>query len=89
MPDVSQPAAPSSEADYYVSPFVQLQLDALRHFNIDADNPPLKKQITDWLEKEAAARGIELSGRMLESLATSIRPPEAQKGGNKKQTEAA
>lgn len=87
-PDASPPAAPP-EVACYTSPFVRLQIDALKHFDIDPDNPPLKKTVTDWLEKEAAARGIELSGRMLESLATSIRPPEAQKGGNKKQTELA
>jgi len=86
-PPVTAPAAP--DAEHYTSPFVQLQLDAIKHFDMDAANPPLKKIVTDWLEREAAARGIELSGRMLESLATSIRPPEAQKGGNKKQHEPA
>lgn len=88
MPDNSPPAQ-ASEVACYTSPFVQLQIDALKHFDIDPDNPPLKKTVASWLQKEADARGIELSGRMLESLATSIRPLEAQKGGNKKQPEPA
>jgi len=88
MPNVVPPAANPAQADAsYISPYVQLQLDAIKHFGIDATNPPLKKTIIDWLETQATEKGIELSGRMLESLATSIRPPEAQKGGNKKQPE--
>jgi hypothetical protein len=90
-PDMPPPvsAGEQPDEDRYIPPYVQLQLDAIKHFSITPAHHTLKKTITGWLEKEAAARGIELSGRMLESLATSIRPPEAQKGGNKKQHEPA
>lgn len=72
------------QADYYKSPYLELMLDAAKHFDIVAEYVPLKKSITGWLAKEGTARNIHLSERMLELMATAIRPPEAQNGGLKK-----
>lgn len=75
---------PISQADYYKSPYLKLMLDAAAHFDIVGEYVPLKKVIIGWFETEAASRNIHLSERMLELMATAIRPPEAQNGGLKK-----
>ncbi len=71
---------------YYTSPYLQLMLEAAEHFNINETNPPMKKDITGWFKEKSAKKGIELSERMVEILATAIRPPESQKGGLKAQS---
>lgn len=72
---------PPPTQDYYFSPYIQLMLEAAEYFDIDETNPPMKKYITDWLKEQSAKKNIELSERMVEILATAIRPPESQKGG--------
>jgi hypothetical protein len=81
-PLVLQAQQPSVD-DYYLSPYIQLMLEAAEYFDIDESNPPMKKYITDWLKEQSAKKDIELSERMVEILATAIRPPESQKGGLK------
>lgn len=73
-----------AEPDYYKSPYLQLMLDAAKHFDIVAEYVPPKKVIIDWFAKAGLARKVHLSERMLELMATAIRPPEAQNGGIKK-----
>jgi hypothetical protein len=87
MPEVDKPEAPEQKvqpaAGHYVSSFIELQLDAARHFDIDPANPPYKEAVVEWVSAEATKRGIKISPGNIERMATFIRNPEAQKGGNR------
>ena len=85
MPDIASPSDKKING-YYTSPYLELMLGAAEYFNINESNPPLKKDITGWFREQSAKRCIELSERMVEILATAIRPPESQKGGLKAQS---
>jgi hypothetical protein len=85
-PLTPQSQQPSVDDNYYLSPYLRLMLEAAEYFDIDETNPPMKKYITDWLKEQSAKKKIELSERMVEILATAIRPPESQKGGLKAQS---
>ncbi len=88
---VSQPETQESdEAPFYIAPYLQMMLDAAKHFNRQIFDPHLKKpDIMAWFNERAASEGLKLSERMVEAMATCIRPIESQKGGLKPLMKAA
>tara|TARA_B100001564_G_scaffold285327_1_gene248213 strand:- start:2386 stop:3162 length:777 start_codon:yes stop_codon:yes gene_type:complete len=69
-------------SEYYISPYLKLMNCAIDHFKLDVNNIPTKKEIVSWLEENSYDYGLEkLSDRIIQSMATLLRPPESQKGG--------
>lgn len=80
----------NAEKPFYISPYLQLLLDAAQYFDRQIFDPHLKKDnIMAWLRQEAANRGFELSNRNVGPMATAIRPIESQKGGVKSYSDTA
>ena len=78
------------EAPFYIAPYLQMMLDAAKHFNRQIFDPHLKKpDIMRWFTQNAESKGITLSERIVEAMATAIRPIESQKGGLKSFAKAA
>lgn len=73
--------------DMFVNaPYMQLMIDAMHHFRAKLINQTEKKQLfEDWLYKEGQNRfGSAFSKSKAESMATFIRPPDFERGGNKR-----
>lgn len=51
---------------------------------ITKDNQPLKKNMIDAIKKELGNRNLPCSNRKAEEIATLIRLPELEKGGNRR-----
>lgn len=86
------PASTPSRADIlvsdtyapnYRSPFVDLMLRAEQHFGERVLNAK-KSEIVDWLNLEGPKTDRTWSNRKSDLMATFLRPPDLQKGGNKK-----
>ncbi|GLS41571.1 hypothetical protein GCM10010869_71680 [Mesorhizobium tianshanense] len=82
----SVPVADTSLEDIYLSPFMQMMLDAVRHFKIsDTPNPRLRKEeIKEYFVGRRLPNGQAISPNQAESMATFVRSPDAMKGGNKR-----
>ncbi len=66
--------------DVYLSPYMLLAIDAIRHHGITEHNHETVEAIKAWLVSEAKARGFELSNNMRDAIPTLIRHPVAQQG---------
>jgi hypothetical protein len=78
----AQPQPPTDGA--YVSPYMQLMLDAVRHFEISETWWPTKKQLENHFRAQKLPDGTTVSANIASQLATLCRPLAAQHGGNKK-----
>jgi hypothetical protein len=69
----------------YVSPFLQMMIDATNRFSIAAGkNPPKKAELEEYFKRQKLPDGTPISSSQAKAMATFIRPPEAMKGGQKK-----
>jgi hypothetical protein len=77
---------PASLEGVYLSPFMQMMLNAVRHFDIsDTPNPRLRKEeIKQYFIAQRLPNGQGISPNQAESMATFVRPVDAMKGGNKR-----
>ena len=75
-------AAPEDGA--YVSPYMQLMLDAVRHFKIGAGSWPKKEELEEHFRAQKLPDGKPISANHARYLATFCRPLAAMSGGNKK-----
>lgn len=73
--------------DRYVSPYVELMLKAGEHFNITAEKFPKSEELIEWFDAQILSIPGEVKGKTgnkVKLMATLVRPPTAQTGGNKK-----
>ena len=76
--------APETTTPEFRSPFVELMLRAEQYFG-ERILSAKKSEIVDWLNEEGSkALGSYWSTSKSESMATFLRNPNQQKGGNKK-----
>src|SRR5262249_31356412 len=69
----------------YVSPFLQMMIDATDRFSIAAGkNPPKKAELEAYFKQQRLPDGTPISPSQAKAMATFVRPPEAMKGGQKK-----
>ena len=69
----------------YVSPFLQIMMDAAVRFNTSAGrNGPKKAELEAYFKKLKLPDGTPISTSQAKQMATFVRPPEAMKGGQKK-----
>lgn len=68
----------------YSAPYLEVAIAAINRLGITNDNQPLKKNINDTIKAELASRNLPCSDRKVEALATMIRLPETEKGGNRR-----
>ena len=73
-----------SNTKNYRTPYLLLIDTMIEKGYLAGDEPPLAKALIEDIKKEATAANIKISDRMATSMATILRPPEAQKGGLKK-----
>jgi hypothetical protein len=72
------PEATDDMVPDYIPPFVALQLEAVREFEISAENPdPPKQPLVNFF------KGKGVSSRLAHAMATLVRSPAAMRGGKK------
>lgn len=82
-PPVQERAA--TAASGYVPPFIELMLEAVRHFKITTTNSaPVKKKLTHWFKGKSLPNGIKISKNQAGYMATFCRAPEQMRGGRAK-----
>ena len=69
----------------YVSPFLQIMMDATSQFGIcSSKNPPKKAELEAYFKRQKLPDGTPISPSQSKAMATFVRPPEAMKSGLKK-----
>ena len=68
----------------YSAPYLEVATAVINRLGITNDNQPLKKNITDTIKEELINRNLPFSDRKVDALATMIRLPEVEKGGNRR-----
>jgi hypothetical protein len=77
-------AKPRPPEGAYLSPYMQLMLDANRRFAINEDRWPKKEVLEEHFRAQKLPDGRPVSSNRASQLATLCRPLAAQLGGNKK-----
>ena len=77
----TDPASPRQLA--YTTPYLQLMLQAVEEFRIGTGGQPKKEALVEWFRQRHVG-GQRVSANMAYYLATFVRPPETQRGGNRK-----
>ncbi len=72
----------ASNISPYSTPYLDLMRRAIGHFKIAKDNQPLKDNLLVWFQQEWRGPG-RLSDHLAGSMATLVRLPDAQRGGNR------
>ena len=67
----------------YTSPYMKLMQEAVIENKITAENYPTKETLVQWF-KDNEPEGINISPNIRGFMASAIRSPEAQRGGNKR-----
>jgi hypothetical protein len=75
---------PPATDGVYLSPFIELMLKAIKHFKINKQHVPVKKQLEAWFLAQELPDGKSISRNQARNLATFCRPIEAIRGGNSK-----
>ncbi|KPM13725.1 hypothetical protein WG75_11905 [Citromicrobium sp. WPS32] len=80
------PPSPPSPSDVYMSPFMEMMLTAIKHFDITAEKYAHVKKATleEYFKAQKLPDGTSVSPSMAGSMATFIRPVQAMKGGQKR-----
>jgi len=66
----------------YTTPYLELMQQAIAELGISAANQPKKDTVMEWFRQKAG--GASLSENHIRHLATFVRLPHSQKGGNRK-----
>jgi hypothetical protein len=72
------------EAGDYTPPFLTLMHQAIEHFQITASNQVGTKLLIPWFEEKLKGLGELATNNKAKMMATFVRNPESQKGGNTK-----
>lgn len=75
------PAPLTATQGGYLSPYMVLMFDVIREFSIDAENQSKKDSILEFIEKEWVRRRLPDSDKCRTAMATMVRLPESQHGG--------
>lgn len=67
----------------YLPPYLAFMIRATRELELTEENIPVKKVIEHWLKENWPTELGQPTQNLVGSLATALRPPEAQKGGNR------
>lgn len=70
------------EVRSYSTPYIELLIMAISKFDISKQNQPLHKELVAWFLQQTVD-GQEISVHQAKMLATFVRLPEAQRGGNR------
>jgi hypothetical protein len=81
--DTNANKEPAYSTSRYISPYVRLILDAIENIPIIDGEQPLKKVLIEWFEDQAKKRSIKMSANIAKMMATIVRSPDSQMGGNK------
>jgi len=76
---------PPEGAIIYRSPYMDLMLRAVDELELSESNQPIKRNLTEWFRAQQVG-GREIPGYLAEAMATLVRLPESQRGGNRKWT---
>lgn len=76
--------ASGSRKHSYTTPFIKLMQEAIEHFQITEKKQVGTKVLIPWFEERLRALGEDAPNNKAKMMATFVRSPEAQKGGNKK-----
>jgi hypothetical protein len=68
----------------YVSPFLQVMMDATSRFGITSSKNPPKAELEAYFKRQKLPDGTPISPSQAKAMATFVRPPEAMKSGQKK-----
>ncbi len=77
------PAGSSFGAAIYTTPYLELMLEAIRHFGLTALRQEKKEVLSDWFRTQRI-EGEPVSKNLADAMATLIRLPSAQRGGAKR-----
>jgi hypothetical protein len=66
----------------YTTPYLELMQQAIAELGISAANQPKKETVMDWFRQNAG--DASLSENHIRHLATFVRLPQSQRGGNRK-----
>jgi len=66
----------------YTPPYMAFMFRAVAEMELSEENTPLKKTIEAWLTDHWPSELGDISNRAVENMATFLRPPKAQRGGN-------
>ena len=66
----------------YLPPYIILMFEAISEFQIDKNNQPLHETLVEWFETQEVD-GKKVSNNEAKKLASFVRVPSAQKGGNR------
>lgn len=79
------PARPQPESSSYRSPYIDLMLHAIAELRVTVQNQPLKDVLVDWFKGQNLG-GKSIPDYLARAMATLVRLPETQRGGNRKWT---
>ena len=68
----------------YSSPYIDVAIAVINRLGITETNQPLKKNLVDIVKEELTKRNLPCSDRKASEIATLIRRPELEKGGNRR-----
>jgi hypothetical protein len=81
---VGEKAKPQPSTDgIYLSPFMQMMLEAVRHFEVSERRWPKKEELEQYFLAQKLPDGTPVSANQAGHLATFVRPLAAMSGGNK------
>lgn len=75
-------AAKSVATSEYTTPYIELMWKAIDEFQITKDRQPVKKTLVEWFVSQDV-EGQRVSAAAAEYLATFVRLPSSQSGGNR------
>ncbi len=73
----------------YQPKFLNLMMEAIQHFSLTNENQISTKILIPWFEDRLRNMGETAPNNKAKMMATFVRTPESQKGGNKKTTKPA
>ncbi len=77
-------SALSKSAEAYSTVFLKIMQKGIDHFDITHNHQPLVKELIPWFESELAKIGEKAPANKAKLMATFVRLPESQAGGNKR-----
>jgi hypothetical protein len=77
-------SAPDVQRNRHLSPYMSLMISVIDALSISPQNQPPIKELEAIFAERASEFGIEKSGRTLYAMATLVRDPASQAGGNRK-----
>ena len=82
--DYSLSKIESKSAEAYSTVFLKIMQKGIDHFDITHNHQPLVKELIPWFESELAKIGEKAPANKAKLMATFVRLPESQAGGNKR-----